>query len=56
MKNTATGETNSVHLSKSGDFTVAGLAAGAYDLAIPIACCMYGSYEQKSVTIAAGRR
>ena len=53
LKNTATGETQSVALSKDGNFTFAGLAPGVYDLNIPIACCMYGSYQQTSVTIAA---
>jgi len=53
LKNTATGETQSVALSMDGYFAFAGLAPGNYDLNIPIACCMYGSYEQKSVTIAA---
>ena len=36
-------------LPASGEFTIAGLAAGDYDLLVPIGCRMYTPYEQQGV-------
>ncbi len=55
MTNKATGEAKSVPLPATGVFTIAGLAPGAYDLIIPIGCCMYTRYEQQGVNIEAGK-
>jgi hypothetical protein len=54
MKNTATGEVKAAAVLPSGEYVVTGLAPGVYDLHLPIACCMYRTYEQKTVTIPAG--
>jgi hypothetical protein len=54
LKNTATGTDYKADVSSDGHYTVAGLPAGTYDMNIPIACCMYHTYDQKSVTIKAG--
>jgi hypothetical protein len=50
----ATGDVKSLALPGSGEFTFAGLTAGAYDLVIPIGCCMYDRYEQQNIQIVAG--
>ena len=55
MTNKATGEVKSVPLPVSGEFTITGLAPGAYDLTIPIGCCMYTQYEQQGINIEAGK-
>jgi Carboxypeptidase regulatory-like domain len=55
MQNKATNEVKSVPLPPSGVFTISGLAPGAYDLLIPIGCCMFTRYEQQGITIAAGK-
>ncbi len=55
MTNKATGEVKSVPLPASGTFSIAGLAAGDYDLIIPIGCCMYTRYEQQGIKIEAGK-
>jgi hypothetical protein len=55
LKNTVTQKEFSTPISAKGDFTLAGLPAGTYDLSVPMACCMYGTYEQKGVVIAAGQ-
>ncbi|MEQ1580467.1 MAG: carboxypeptidase-like regulatory domain-containing protein [Steroidobacteraceae bacterium] len=55
MTNKATSEVRSVPLPASGEFTIAGLAAGAYDLVVPIAQPMFQPYEQQGVTITAGK-
>ncbi len=55
ITNTATGEVKSAVLSPNGEYSIIGLAPGAYDLNIPIACCMYRSYQQQAITIAAGQ-
>jgi hypothetical protein len=55
VKNTATQAEFSAPISSKGDFTLTGLPAGTYDLTVPMACCMYGTYSQKGVAIAAGQ-
>ena len=55
VKNTATGAEYSTPISPTGGFTLAGSPAGAYDLTVPMACCMYGTYSQKGITVAAGQ-
>ncbi len=55
VRNTRTGEVKTAVLQPNGEYRIAGLVAGVYDLNIPIACCMYRSYEQKSITLAAGQ-
>lgn len=55
MKSTATGKVTSTAISEDGGYLVTGLAPGAYDLNIPISCCLYSSYERKNVTIGAGQ-
>ncbi len=42
-------------IQANGEFEVSGLPPGAYDLRIPVACCLYRSFEQKGVTITAGQ-
>ena len=55
ITNRATGAVKSLPLPASGEFTIAGLAPGAYDLVVPIGCCMYNRYEQQGIDIAAGK-
>jgi hypothetical protein len=55
VKNTATEAEFSAPISAKGDFILTGLPAGTYDLTVPMACCMYGTYAQKGVSIAAGQ-
>ncbi len=55
VTNTRTGEVKAAVLQPNGEYLITGLVAGVYDLNIPIACCMYRSYEQKSITLAAGQ-
>jgi hypothetical protein len=54
MKNTETGKDYNAVVPRDGTYAVTGLPAGTYDLNIPIACCMYRTYDQKSVVIKAG--
>lgn len=54
MKNRATGQVYSAAIMRDGSYSITGLPAGEYDLNIPIECCMYRTYEQKAVSIAAG--
>jgi hypothetical protein len=55
MTETATGKVYSVPVQASGSYELKGLPAGNYDLSVPIQGAMYRSFEQKSVTIAAGK-
>jgi hypothetical protein len=55
LKNTATGASAEVPVAHDGSFTLKGLAPGTYDVSVPIPCCMYATYYQKSVVIAAGQ-
>jgi hypothetical protein len=55
MRNTATQKEFVEPISPKGDFTIAGLPAGTYDLSVPMACCMYGSFEQKGISLEAGQ-
>jgi len=54
MKNTATGMDYTAVVSREGVYSVTNLPAGSYDMNIPIECCMYRTYDQKSVAIKAG--
>jgi hypothetical protein len=54
MKNTATGVDYEAVVPRDGTYSVTGLPPGQYDMNIPIACCMYRTYDQKSITIKAG--
>jgi hypothetical protein len=42
-------------IQANGEYEISGLPAGAYDLRIPVACCLFRSFEQKSLTIVAGQ-
>jgi hypothetical protein len=55
VKNTATGQTFSAPITPKGDYSIAGLPAGTYDVDVPIPCCMYSRVDQKNVTLAAGQ-
>ena len=55
MVNTATQKEFMTPISSKGDYTLSGLPAGTYDLTVPMACCMYGTYSQKGVTLQAGQ-
>lgn len=55
MKNTATQKDFNTPISSNGEFTLPGLPAGTYDLSVPMACCMYGSFEQKGIVVQAGQ-
>lgn len=55
MKNTATQAEYTLPLSSKSEFTLSGLPAGTYDLTIPMACCMYGTFEQKGIVLEAGQ-
>ena len=54
MRNMASGQDYPAVVSREGNYAVNGLPGGVYDLNIPIACCMYRTYTQKSVTIKEG--
>jgi hypothetical protein len=55
-KNTTTGMEYKAELgTKSNTYEMVNLPAGTYDLSIPMACCMYRTFSQKSVTLAAGQ-
>jgi hypothetical protein len=54
LVNTATQKEFTTPISNKADFAVTGLPAGTYDLTVPMACCMYGTYSQKSLTVRAG--
>ena len=55
LKNTATGAQFTSTVSDTGTFALTRLPAGSYDLNVPMACCMYRTYQQKSVTLTAGQ-
>jgi hypothetical protein len=55
VTNTATQKESSVAIASTGEFNLTGLAAGTYNLTVPMACCMYGTFSQKGVTLAAGQ-
>lgn len=55
MKNVTTGEVFTAKVEPTGEYSITNLAAGRYDLSVPIECCMYRTYEQKAVEIAAGQ-
>jgi hypothetical protein len=38
-----------------GGFQFAGLAAGTYDIAVPLPCCMYTSFQRNGVVVQAGQ-
>lgn len=42
-------------LQANGEYEISGLPPGAYDLRIPVACCLFRSFEQKGLSIAAGQ-
>src|SRR5665213_3119054 len=54
MKNTATGMDYKVAISSKGDYQLTGLPAGTYDLTVPMGCCLYLGYAEKSVVVKAG--
>ena len=56
LKDAQTGETKTVVVKDSGEYSLTGLKAGTYDMIIPIACCMYRSYEQKTIMLKAGEQ
>ena len=55
LKNSATGAEFNASILPKGNYEVLNLPAGTYDMSVPIACCMYRTYTQKSVTVAAGQ-
>jgi hypothetical protein len=55
MMNTAMQKEFTTPILSKGDFTFSGLPAGTYDLTVPMACCMYGTYSQKGVAVQAGQ-
>ena len=55
LKSTANQKDFSALISATGTFTLSGVPAGTYDLSVPMACCMYGAYEQKGVVLQAGQ-
>jgi hypothetical protein len=55
MVNTATQKEFTVPITAKGEYALTGLPAGTYDLTVPMACCMYGTYAQKGVAVAAGQ-
>jgi hypothetical protein len=55
LKNTATGDQFTSTVSDNGTYALTRLPAGSYDLNVPMACCMYRTYQQKSVTLTAGQ-
>jgi hypothetical protein len=55
LVNTATQKEFTTPISNKGEFAVTGLPAGTYDLTVPMACCMYGTYSQKGLAVAAGQ-
>jgi len=56
LKDAKTGETKTAAVKSTGDYEITGLKAGTYDLFIPIACCMYRTYEQKTIEIRNGEK
>jgi hypothetical protein len=40
---------------RGGKFLFSSVPAGTYDVDVPIPCCMYRSYQQKALTLAAGQ-
>ena len=55
MVNTATQKEFTTPITDKGEYTLNGLSAGIYNLTVPMACCMYGTYSQKGVTVAVGQ-
>jgi len=55
FRNAATQTEFTGPISPTGEFRITGLPAGIYDLTVPMACCMYGSYEQKGIPLEAGQ-
>ena len=55
MMNAATHQDFSAAIGSKGEYSLKGLRAGTYDLSVPMACCMYGTYTQKGVVVAAGQ-
>ncbi len=56
LTDATTGETKTAVVKDSGEYALTGLNAGTYDMTIPIACCMYRTYEQKTITLKAGEQ
>jgi hypothetical protein len=56
LKDTKTGEVKTAVVKSTGDYEVTGLKAGTYDMLVPIACCMYRTYEQKTITLKNGEK
>jgi len=52
-RNTATGATVRAATSVRGEYRLE-LAAGTYDIAVPMPCCQYGSSAQSNVVVKAG--
>jgi hypothetical protein len=53
-KNTATGADFSAPVTKDGDFRLAGLPPGTYDISVPMRPARYMSYSQKAVALHDG--
>src|SRR6266852_6225815 len=53
-KNTATGAVLRATSSLQGEYALAQLPPGAYDLSIAMPCCQYGSATRPGVSLAAG--
>jgi len=54
VKNIATQMEYTSPISEKGGFNIAAIPAGTYDLRVPMACCMYGTYEQKGIAVDGG--
>ncbi len=54
LTHNATDVVYSADVSVEGSYAVDGLPAGSYRLSFPTSCCMYASYNEDSVAIAAG--
>lgn len=50
-----TGQEYMANVSVEGQYTVSDVPPGAYNLNFPISCCMYRTYAQENVEIAAGQ-
>jgi hypothetical protein len=52
--NTTTPAVAAAPVGANGSYRLAGLAAGVYDIAVPMSCCMYATYMQSRVQVREG--
>ena len=55
LKNTGTGAVFTATSSTRGAYSIGQVPAGTYDLTVPFPCCLYNTFAQRGIPIAAGQ-